>query len=301
MNESEQDQQLDAAWRSASRDEPPVALDLAIRTAARRAVKAAPAPSQGRDKHWRYPLAAAATVALLALGIAQLTPPERVAPLNLADMDAAPGAAAKHPAAQAAVDAPVAAQPAGVAKASPAASQSPPATPAPTGVPRPRAGPDRLADAKLPAQAAREAAVPQPPTVDASDQIGANSAASPPAAARTPAAGSHREPFPLTATAGTDRRPADLDLPPPPANARTAAAEAAPVRARTATAQIARSDDAKAPDVSARSVADWIKQIRDLTRAGRLDEAAKELDAFRLAYGDRADSLLPADLRQSKP
>ena len=84
MNESERDRRLDAAWSTASREEPPPALDAAIRAAARRAVDAAP---RGRpSKHWWYPLAAAATVALLAVGIAQLTPPERVAPAIVADM-----------------------------------------------------------------------------------------------------------------------------------------------------------------------------------------------------------------------
>ena len=59
------------------------------------------APGDRRDKHWWYPLAAAATVALLAVGIAQLTPPERVAP-NVTDMAAAPSAQRRTLRAQAA-------------------------------------------------------------------------------------------------------------------------------------------------------------------------------------------------------
>ena len=47
----------------------------------------------------------------------------------------------------------------------------------------------------------------------------------------------------------------------------------------------------------ARSVEDWIKRIRELRSAGRIDEATKEIVAFRSAYGERAESLLPADLR----
>ena len=57
------DRQIEAAWRAASRDQPPVALDDSIRAAARRAVAAAPGKkpkSWWRVKtHW-LPLAAAA-------------------------------------------------------------------------------------------------------------------------------------------------------------------------------------------------------------------------------------------------
>src|SRR5713101_3130634 len=84
----ERDRRVDAAWSAASREEPPPSLDAAIRAAARRAVDAAPRPK--RDKHWWYPLAAAATVAVLAVGIIQLTPPEQVAPTIVADMAVAP-------------------------------------------------------------------------------------------------------------------------------------------------------------------------------------------------------------------
>src|SRR5215472_17870163 len=59
MNETERDPRVDAAWRAANRDEPPAALDDAIRAAARRAVEAG--PQRKRDKHWWYPFAAAAT------------------------------------------------------------------------------------------------------------------------------------------------------------------------------------------------------------------------------------------------
>jgi hypothetical protein len=63
----------------------------------------------------------------------------------------------------------------------------------------------------------------------------------------------------------------------------------------------APASDANAPPASERSVEEWIKRIRDLKNADRLDEAAKELAAFRSAYGTRADALLPADLRPLKP
>ena len=68
-------------------------------------------------------------------------------------------------------------------------------------------------------------------------------------------------------------------------------------------AKIATTDEAKAKQGSTRSVEEWIKRIRDLKNEGRLDEAAKELAAFRNEYAERADALLPADLRamQAQP
>jgi hypothetical protein len=50
-----------------------------------------------------------------------------------------------------------------------------------------------------------------------------------------------------------------------------------------------------------RSVEDWIKLIRELRSEGRIDEARKEIVAFRSAYGEQADSLLPQDLREFAP
>ncbi len=58
-----------------------------------------------------------------------------------------------------------------------------------------------------------------------------------------------------------------------------------------------RADQAKLEPPTARNVEDWIKRIRDLKTEGRSEEAAKELAAFRVAFGERADALLPADLQ----
>lgn len=69
------DSRLDAAWRAASNEEPPAALDAAIRAAARREVGAKPqslsaqAATHARRRWW--PLAAAATVAVIAIGVVQ--------------------------------------------------------------------------------------------------------------------------------------------------------------------------------------------------------------------------------------
>ena len=58
--------------------------------------------------------------------------------------------------------------------------------------------------------------------------------------------------------------------------------------------------EVKTKQAATRSVEDWIKLIRDLRAEGKLAEATKELAAFREAYGERADSLLPQDLRDLK-
>ena len=127
MNEIERDPRLDAAWSAASREEPPPSLDAAIRAAARRAVDAAPRPK--RDKHWWYPLAATATVAVLAVGILQLTPPEQVAPTIVADMTVTPREANKDVARPVAPDDTKAVEPsAAITAPSPVATLSPAAT-----------------------------------------------------------------------------------------------------------------------------------------------------------------------------
>ena len=72
------DPEVDAAWRAASRDQPPPALDTAIAAAARRAVGAGPQRRHASRAWW--PMAAAAVVAVVAIGIVEMTPPGEVAP-----------------------------------------------------------------------------------------------------------------------------------------------------------------------------------------------------------------------------
>src|ERR1700682_3075433 len=78
---SEIDPELDATWRAASREQPPAALDDAIRAAARREVGAKPGRLRAAPR-W-LPFAAAATVAGIAGGIVQMTPPEEVTPATI--------------------------------------------------------------------------------------------------------------------------------------------------------------------------------------------------------------------------
>ncbi|MBK6336912.1 MAG: hypothetical protein IPF60_14590 [Betaproteobacteria bacterium] len=75
---SADDARFDAAWRSVSNEEPPPALDAALRAAARREVGAGPLRAEGsvpeatRPERWWFPLAAAATIGAIALGLLQI-------------------------------------------------------------------------------------------------------------------------------------------------------------------------------------------------------------------------------------
>lgn len=75
----ERDPALERAWRAHSREGPPAALDRAILAAAHRAVgsgpaKVEPAREANRPQRWWMPLAAAATIGAVAVGLLQLSP-----------------------------------------------------------------------------------------------------------------------------------------------------------------------------------------------------------------------------------
>jgi hypothetical protein len=76
---SERDPELDALWRRHSREEPPAALDDAIRAAAHRAVHAKPTAASPRARApwpaWAT-LAAAASIGAVAIGVWQMQPRE---------------------------------------------------------------------------------------------------------------------------------------------------------------------------------------------------------------------------------
>ena len=81
----------------------------------------------------------------------------------------------------------------------------------------------------------------------------------------------------------------------PPAVATTA--EKRRASSPQALGQSSSLDDARAKQAGAGSVDAWIARIRALKASGDLAGAARELAAFRDTYGDRADALLPRDLR----
>ena len=81
------DPAFDDAWRALSAEEPPAAIDAALRAAARREVDAGPriavadriaTPRATKPMNWWRPLAVAATLGALAVGLVQLVTPERV-------------------------------------------------------------------------------------------------------------------------------------------------------------------------------------------------------------------------------
>lgn len=321
MNEIERDRQLDAAWSAASREEPPPSLDAAIRAAARRAVDAT--PQRKRDKHWWYPLATAATVAVLAVGILQLTSPEQVAPTIVADMTVAPREANKDVARPVAPADTNAVEPSGAITApSPATTPSPPAQAPARRAPGVAAGSVVSERALTPATESdtlkeslapkRELAAQDKLASAKPDTAAADTAPPPSTAAPAPVAPPRSEPFPAAAApeprrdAYADERKAAANAPAKATASEVARSAAAPsaeeaqTRSRVATAKVATADEAKAKEGTARSVEEWIKRIRDLKNTGRQDEAVKELAAFRNEYGERADALLPADLRAMK-
>lgn len=327
MSEIERDARVDAAWKAASPEEPPAGLDDAIRAAARKAVGAQ--PRRPRDKHWWYPFAAAATVAVIAVGLLQVTPPEQVAPTFVADAgrtqkqdgSVVPVAPAPQPEASAPTTAAPATQPSNVASPSPAPlkkesrASKPPraASPAQNLNQRDLDRTDKLAQSSESNESSESTA----PRESAAANKPAQLQASPPAA---PA--SRAEPFPAAPrsaarSAPVERRDASAsnatEMQSAPARERAATpSAAAPSLAGAAVGeqQVQRqamqskdqaSAQPRAKTAPPRSVDDWIKLIRELRSEGRIDEARKEILAFRSAYGEQADSLLPQDLREFAP
>lgn len=112
------DDAVDRAWRERSGETPPAALDDAIRAAAHRAVgstpRSKPAVAEAREPwRWWMPLAAAATIGAIAIGVIQNLPTESTEPMVVSDA----ATAAHRPAAESRAAAPPA--PAVAAPASP--------------------------------------------------------------------------------------------------------------------------------------------------------------------------------------
>jgi hypothetical protein len=140
------DPHFDSAWRAASRETPAVALDDAIRAAARREVSAGPAPLRRaakvreatRPEKWWGPLAAAAVIGSIAVGVLQLAPQDRdpaadAAKAIVSDVPADSGAARRNAPKPVATPAPAAVGESTTAAAPAAATATaPPPAPAAT-------------------------------------------------------------------------------------------------------------------------------------------------------------------------
>jgi len=309
------DPALVAAWRAQSAETPPPALDAAILAAAHRAVKSAPekiSPGAEATRPWRWwaPLAAAATIGVIAIGALQLMPQEHDANTAVvSDMPAGAPASpvdaikakkaedarnnTSAPSAPAIVQSAPTAQPPVEQRARQQAPATRPAASAEqSSAAAPQPFPARK-DAPVAAAAAEQsrAAAPQPSPADkeravaakpSADRAEAGAAASAPAPAPVP------EPF-ASGKVAAAQAPAQEQAAPQAQATPPAALAAAPAMSKRALRDDAPTSAPRTPD-------EWIARIRKLMGDGDLAEANRALTGFRAAYRD-ADARLPADLR----
>ena len=305
MRGPERDPLLDAAWRAHSTELPPPSVDAAILAAAHREVASRPRAAGDDDtlaearepSRWWWGLAAAATIGAIAFGLVQLAPfgtahdPTRATDMPSSERAARPAdVPAPVVAEESARTKPpnVSAAPAGIARTEAPAREQAQAARAPEPTPAAKAGPTSAPPpagtrqrAGAPALALAERDAPPPP--------------------QTP------QPFPMAAAPVPAAPPSNVLAAKQEAVA-PAAVASAPVAERAAELMAKRASPAAdaataAAGVSAegrvaalRTPESFVLRIRELHEAGRLDEAARELVAFRNAYPD-ADAKLPPALR----
>lgn len=316
----EHDPRLAAAWREHSTELPSAQLDAAILAAAHRAVGSAPqdAARQPREatspQRWWMPLAAAATIGAIAVGILQNVPEQHSdVAQSASDMPAQPAASrgevAPPPEAQSKIAPPSEAQ-RQVAPPTEAQSKIAP----PPGAQRPLAPPSASFAATPPAAPTAAPARSTEKAVASTMESAAPSAAALNAAPQPFPADKRMEsgasvnaaPQPFTADAkkeSADGSPAaeSARMTPAPSmerdemRRRNASAPSAPAASGTlALGKSMAGQDAgtaKAVDIDAS-----ILRIRRLHDEGMLADAAKELIALRAVAPD-ADQRLPPELR----
>ena len=295
------DPDVDAAWRAANRDQPPPALDAAIAAAARRAVGAGPKSAQAprawwpvaarggrrgrRHRHCRNdtPRRGRADADNTGRRRKPRRPRNpRLGKTRCATSAAAP-AAAPQPTPSCRVEA-----------TRRSTRASPPI--------RTDASAGRIASAAPGRQTGRS--VPASP----SDASPAMNAAAPPADKLTAAPASpkarqqtarHRALAPARSKRRHRSRKMSARRHPAPPRVRWPRT-ARPRPNAAALAKRAQDSAAVQDESQPRTVDEWIRLIRRLKAEGRNDLAAKELAAFRARYQERADALLPADLREDE-
>jgi len=155
--------------------------------------------------------------------------------------------------------------------------------------------------------AAPEAAKPGVPfpasPSDASPAMNAAAPATDGLSATPPSPKARQQTPPSSAGASAPQAPAPFAEDKRKTTAGTLAArpEAAPASEQPALAKRTKDGETLTDEAQARTVDEWIRLIRRLKAEGRNDLAAKELAAFRARYQERAEALLPADLRVTKP
>ena len=305
---------VDRAWRALSREEPAASLDASILAAAHREAGARPQTVDAKEttatrRRW-WPLAAAATVAAIAVGVLQLTPPEELSAPSAerATVSDMPAPAAKKSDATPAPPPVAATAPPSArvdAAARSGASESRVRSEAPRVAPSPRQPPATVAPEPMrqapearPAPPASPAPAPFPAAPKRIDEGAAAGTAEPPAARKEMAA--------LPQAAGNlAAEPASQAR----ASAAPAPAARMPERASLAAVPLAKMAAPQAEDATGVArvkdraplpIPDWIALIRRLRDEGKTAEAAKELAAFRAAHADH-EKLLPPDLRDWRP
>jgi hypothetical protein len=337
------DPHLDALWRALPVERPPLELDAALRAAARREAASEPQSGQPavaeatRPERWWWPLAAAATIGAIAIGILQLVnePPNERDPVS--DMPRAPasrsGVAKQEPVSRsdAAKSAPALApalapegretntraQAEAVEPRETRAKVKADAVPVPEQAPRKptqreEKTPREALDARTAAgQASKKDTRLNAPADQALSKSSGNIVAStpPPALADTKPL---RTDAPTVAGVASDQAAQSNELRslPPRAEASAGAArqkreadDAAVQSSPTAKVGAVRDRNERGAVVSERAtrpVAEWIALIRRLRDDGATAEASRELGAFREAHPD-AERLLPPDLRDWRP
>jgi len=299
------DGRLARAWREASREEPPAALDDAVRAVARRAARAGPRARHGPfGGRWRVPLSIAAVLVVSAT--LTLLVAERREHVPSAGLDAAP--AAPPP-----VEAPPAGPPPAEALPTEEHKLAEPHAPAKDAPPRVNA----------PSLRKRSAAEPAQPTGESRTEL-----YDAPAEARETIAPAIASEAPAPPAAGDQRMPATVAAPSPtqaePAGPAGAASSADPhvgeqdtaqgkkdlapqafpereqARADTRAKSSAERDAAetgKRERLETRSAAQrtaeppldpktWVERILALRREGKLQDAERSLQEFRRHYPD---------------
>jgi Meckel syndrome type 1 protein len=261
------DPAIDALLRTHLEQTPSPSVDAAILAAAHRAVEAPRRASAARATHpWRWwmPLAAAAAIGIVVIGIVPLAP-TLVEPATPTVSDAPTGGPLTGPTSKSTADSQVG------GGALPRTSQ----TIEPSDTPELPAKAAIAARSSAPSptlKLAKPSATPEPGTARESADRGAMA--------------------PLTSKADV----AAAELPMAPAAAPAAAANAS--RSEAAPRPDAMPADQRARQGTRTPSADeWIARIRTFRNDGRSADAARALTEFRAQFGD-ADTRLPDDLRE---
>ena len=313
---NERDPDLHKLYREHSREEPPSALDAAILAAAHRAVASGPRKGGAeatRPQRWWMPLAAAAAIGVVAIGIVQQAPKETA--IDATSVATAPATAPSSAPVQQAPAAAAESQPAPPADVGALAkkqkeAEAPASRPPPPVVNAPkRASEEKLAAARenkvaaepvpFPAAPALQKPAPQKAEADAAKRDAPMEQSF--AESRKDTARDERQAAARRGCASTCRRAGTgagttSRIGGPPARAKRRREQRRTVR-EDANEQKNVDEDMR---TLARDPDAWIVRIRKLRDDGNLAQALRELKEFRALVPD-AERRLPPDLRSLQP